>query len=129
MAAPTIPPPAIARTRAVRRAFQGHKDTATQRGIPFLLTFEEWWEIWQQSGHWHQRGRKRGQYCMARCGDRGAYEASNVRIVTIAQNHAEWRLSQPRIIRKPRTEEEHRQYLLRWFSGFRIRWLAQRLGG
>jgi hypothetical protein len=59
------------------------------RDIPFLLTFEQWWAIWQQSGKWEQRGSRRGQYCMARYGDQGAYEIGNVSICLIEDNRAE----------------------------------------
>ena len=57
-----------------------HRQNARARGIPFRLTFEQWWRIWQRSGKWKQRGKidergKRGRgYCMARPGDQGAYE-------------------------------------------------------
>ena len=46
--------------------FWHHKFGARKRGISFLLTFDEWWKIWQDSGHWEERGTKGGQYVMAR---------------------------------------------------------------
>jgi hypothetical protein len=66
-----------------------HKGKSRYRGIEFLLTFEEWWSIWQASGKWELRGRRRGQYVMARYGDQGAYEAGNVRICPVSENVAE----------------------------------------
>jgi len=48
------------------------------RNIKFLLTFNEWLEIWIQSGHLEERGSKKGQYCMSRYGDIGPYEIGNV---------------------------------------------------
>ncbi|MGZ8892907.1 MAG: hypothetical protein ACXW1R_08270 [Halobacteriota archaeon] len=56
------------------------------RGIPFLLTFDKWWNIWQQSGHYSERGCGSGKYCMARFGDQGAYEVGNVKIITNGEN-------------------------------------------
>jgi hypothetical protein len=55
-----------------------HKCIARKRGIDFNLTYTEWWNIWQASGHWEQRGRKAGQYCMSRIGDIGPYAIGNV---------------------------------------------------
>lgn len=51
---------------------------SVKRGIPFNLTFNEWWDIWDKSGKYEERGCKRGQYCMSRVGDLGAYEVGNV---------------------------------------------------
>lgn len=69
-----------------RSIWYTQKAHARRRRIPFLLTFEEWWDIWQQSGHWEERGRKMGQYVMSRPNDKGAYEIGNVRIITTEQN-------------------------------------------
>ena len=66
--------------------YQNHKATAKRRNIPFLLTFEQWWNIWQQSGHWSDRGKGQGKYCMSRIGDLGAYEIGNVFIQSSVQN-------------------------------------------
>lgn len=72
-----------------RQQYALQKFHSGQRHIPFKLTFEQWWSIWQQSGHWHERGRKRGEYVMARYGDRGSYVAGNVKIITNEENLAE----------------------------------------
>ena len=64
------------------RKYLSHKSGAASRGIPFLFTFEQWWEIWQHSGHWHERGHGKDKYCMARPGDIGPYAVGNVKIVT-----------------------------------------------
>jgi hypothetical protein len=62
---------------------------AKTRGIPFLLTFEEWWQIWQDSGHWEERGNLSGQYVMCRNADQGPYAVGNVRIDTVRGNWLE----------------------------------------
>lgn len=72
-----------------RKAFLNHRGHAASRGVPFLMTFEEWWSIWEQSGHWSERGRRSGQYVMARFGDRGPYAAGNVKIILSEENRAE----------------------------------------
>src|SRR5215471_5027663 len=67
------------------------RSRAKARGIVFLLTFEEWWTIWQESGKWDQRGKTKGAYVMARFGDQGPYAADNIRICTVAENGADRR--------------------------------------
>lgn len=59
---------------------------AKTRGIEWKLTYEQWLNIWTQSGHLAERGRKKGQYCMSRYGDTGAYEVGNVFIQTHGAN-------------------------------------------
>lgn len=73
----------------IRKAWRAHKNVAKQRGIPFLLTYEEWRKIWMESGKWKQRGNRRGQYVMMRPGDKGAYELGNVIIARVEDNRAD----------------------------------------
>ena len=58
--------------------FNAHKSNAKRRGINFDLTFEQWMQIWQESGKIEQRGRGANKYCMCRIGDKGAYCIENV---------------------------------------------------
>ncbi len=67
-------------------AYNGHKSGAKRRGVPFLLTFEEWLYIWDKSRHWEDRGNRGGQYGMARFGDIGPYAVGNVEIITCNEN-------------------------------------------
>jgi hypothetical protein len=76
--------------KTMRGRYVQHKHNADLRGVPFLLTFDQWCSIWNESGKWAQRGNLAGQYCMARNGDVGAYEVGNVRICLVEENHAEW---------------------------------------
>ena len=62
----------------IKRKFWDQRQSARQRKIEWNLTLEQWWGIWEQSGHWPDRGVHRGQYCMSRIGDTGAYEIGNV---------------------------------------------------
>ena len=61
-----------------------HKQTAKRRGIPFDLSFEEWWAYWEP--HWQYRGRGKGFLCMSRYGDTGSYILGNVYINTYEEN-------------------------------------------
>lgn len=70
-------------------AYKTQKSHAKSRGIPFLISFDEWWDIWWQSGKWERRGRRKGQFVMARFGDQGAYVVGNVRICLVSENAAE----------------------------------------
>lgn len=73
-----------------RGKYTKHKKNAKRRGIPFVLTFDEWWAIWRRSKRWNQRGNATGdQYVMSRHGDEGPYAAGNVSIVKHAENAAE----------------------------------------
>ena|SRR5215469_9931236 len=75
--------------RQARMRFVRQRLDAKRRNVPFLLTFGEWLKIWQDSGKWEHRGRRKGQYVMARFGDVGPYEIGNVRICTVSENQAE----------------------------------------
>ena len=79
----------MAKTKA-HIAFWAQRTCSKQRGIPFRFTFEQWVKWWEdQLGlDWQQlRGCKRGQYVMARIGDKGAYQADNVECILATTNH------------------------------------------
>lgn len=67
------------------RAFSMQRKNAHRRGICWELTLWEWWQIWQKSGHWQQRGRGNG-YVMCRKGDVGPYSIDNVFIARGIEN-------------------------------------------
>jgi hypothetical protein len=70
-----------------RGRFSQQRQNARRRGVEWRLTFNEWWKIWQDSGHWPDRGKgKEGKYCMGRNGDKGAYEVGNVEIIKYSRN-------------------------------------------
>lgn len=73
-----------------RGKYVKQKKNAKRRGVPFLLTFEEWLGVWIKSGRFDERGNQTAEgYVMARNGDRGAYALGNVRIISHADNVAE----------------------------------------
>lgn len=64
--------------RMAKKKYWNHYSNSKRRNIPFLLSFDQWINIWLSSGHWHQRGIKRGQYVMSRYNDCGSYSEGNV---------------------------------------------------
>jgi hypothetical protein len=85
-----------------RRQFRSQRHHAKQRGILFFLTFEEWCEIWNRSGHLFERGRGRGKFCMARFNDSGAYQVGNVKIITHETNTSECHKGKPKPLEQRR---------------------------
>lgn len=82
--------------RLARKRFVEQRHRAVEREIEWLLSFSEWWAIWKESGLWELRGRDKGESAvMARNGDSGPYSKHNVRIVTLAENFAEYWGSKP----------------------------------
>lgn len=75
--------------RRTRDKYWIQKSGAKRRGVPFLLTFHEWFKIWNDSGKWEERGSVRGKYCMSRFNDLGPYVVGNVYIQTFGQNTSE----------------------------------------
>lgn len=74
------------------RAFWQQRRNATLlRGISWELTFDQWWSLWSESGHWPERGSGDGKYCMCRKGDIGPYAVGNVFIGSFSQNAADAR--------------------------------------
>lgn len=61
------------------------KTSAKKRGIGFLLTFEQWWGIWEP--HWDKRGRAGTNLVMCRVADKGNYEFGNIFIDTCGRNN------------------------------------------
>ncbi len=78
--------------RTPRGRYNQQKAHAKQRGIEFLLSFDEWIGIWISSGHFEDRGRGAGAYNMCRIGDKGPYAVGNVFIGTVEQNSSEGNL-------------------------------------
>lgn len=69
--------------------YNSQKHAARHRSIGWLLSFDEWWSLWESSGKWPMRGRGKGKYVMARRGDVGPYSTDNVYFTTLEGNLAE----------------------------------------
>jgi hypothetical protein len=78
--------------RKLRVDFHAQRSSAKERRIDFTLSFGEWLGIWIASGKLLLRGRQRGQYVMARVGDRGPYAPGNVSIITHSENIRQFQL-------------------------------------
>lgn len=74
----------------LRAAYSVQRSRAAQRGIEWLFTFDEWVEVWRNSGRLSERGRGRGRYVMARRGDVGPYSVANVVIQLGEDNSREY---------------------------------------
>jgi len=92
----------LAKKRYVQQRCVAHK-----RGIDWLFTFESWWQMWQDSGKWAERGRKLGQYCMARKGDIGPYSPDNVEIVTNSKNSSDGNIGRIGSLKGKKLSAEH----------------------
>lgn len=78
---------------SARAAFRSQRNFAKQREVAFLFTFEGWVDWWEEQlgPDWQaKRGCRRGQYVMARFGDRGPYRRSNVKCILVEDNHDEY---------------------------------------
>lgn len=75
--------------RTPHGAYISQRNNAKNRGIAWNFKFWGWWQVWELSGKWAERGRGHG-YCMARIGDTGPYSPDNVHIVTGPNNVAEY---------------------------------------
>lgn len=82
--------------KEAKQRYREHKNNARGRKIDFIISFDEWYKIWFDSGKWSQRGNKAGCYVMGRFGDVGPYSVNNVRIISFEQNNSEGHDSNPR---------------------------------
>lgn len=69
--------------------FVCQRKNARHRKVKWDISFNDWWRIWQESGHYEKYGRGHGKYCMARWGDSGPYSKDNVKIIASDDNNSE----------------------------------------
>lgn len=68
------------------RAYIQQRNNALARGIEWTFTLWSWWQLWQQSGKWGERGRRLNNYVMCRFNDTGPYSPDNVYFDTTSHN-------------------------------------------
>jgi len=85
--------------RKLRDAYNVQKKTQRRRKpdrnghrIQVTMTFEEWLQVWTESGKLHLRGNGRGKFCMSRQNDLGDYAVGNVEIKACEENSREAKL-------------------------------------
>ena len=86
---------------AVEKAYKeqilyiANKVDALGNPVKMKMTVQQFADEWIQSGHWDERGRGKGKYCMARNNDIGHYEVGNVRIILHSENVSEAKKGKP----------------------------------
>jgi hypothetical protein len=90
-------------------AYGRQRSADKMRKIDFNLSFEEWIDIWQKSGHFDQRGKGPSKYCMCRYGDLGAYTIGNVFIQTNSKNSTDAHIGNQYNKNRILTEERKKQ--------------------
>lgn len=93
-----------------KQQFWNHKQRAKRKGISFELTFAQWLKIWLHSGHYYEKGTKRGQYVMSRFNDIGPYSIDNVKIQTVGENTKEAFMTNNSNFIRPRLGAENHFY-------------------
>lgn len=67
-------------------AFLKQRLASRNRGIPFELSIESWWNWWQVDDRWSRRGICGDDLNMCRFGDKGPYKLDNIYVATSRQN-------------------------------------------
>jgi len=62
------------------------KRDAAGNPVEMKMSFEQWLHVWIDSGKYHLRGCRKGQFVMARKDDLGHYAVGNVQIIPHAEN-------------------------------------------
>ena len=68
------------------RTFIQQRNQAQWREEEWTITFEQWKQLWDQSGQWDNRGRERSCYCMTRRDVLEPWTADNAVIITREQH-------------------------------------------
>jgi hypothetical protein len=68
------------RWESPKAQFRRRRAEELRRGMVWELTYEQWWRIWQESGHWTERGSKGSQYGLFRLNPEGPFSVENVAV-------------------------------------------------
>ena len=91
-------------------AFDRQRRNAASRNIPFLLTFEQWWDWWQTDNRWVRRGRHSGSFVMGRLGDVGPYALGNIYCSEAGENRRIGRCAPAAIAKAIKTHRKRDNY-------------------
>ena len=72
--------------QSAKQKYYSHRNRAKRANIEWQLTFDEWYNWWQQTGHWNDRGRAGHNYHMCRYNDIGPYALHNIYCDTNSNN-------------------------------------------
>ncbi len=65
-------------TRDPKRTYENSKRNAMNRGIEWTLSYEQWWALWEASGHWDDYGCRQGGFVLARIDTTKGFHLDNV---------------------------------------------------
>ncbi len=66
-------------------AFTAQRDSARHRGIVWALSLPAWWQIWQASGHWTERGASGDRFTLARVDPKAGFTQDNVAVMRLRE--------------------------------------------
>lgn len=73
--------------------YRQHRKNSKRRKIPFLISYDEWMQVWLDSGRLLERGCFKHGYVMARFNDTGPYAVGNVKIILMPENTSETKMT------------------------------------
>jgi hypothetical protein len=95
--------------KAKKQWYHQRYNSINTRNIPFLLTFDEWIKIWEDSGEYLNRGKTSGKFVMSRYNDIGPYTVGNVFIQPCNLNNKDGMTGRAPWSKGKKFTEEHRQ--------------------
>ena len=84
-------------TRELYYAWAKHRSQALFRHEQYLLTWEDWQQIWHNRDDFLARGRSSNDLCLARFDDQGPWSMDNVAVMTRRQ-HLQMNQSRNRLL-------------------------------
>ncbi|RKY56962.1 MAG: hypothetical protein DRP93_00225 [Candidatus Neomarinimicrobiota bacterium] len=89
--------------------YHAHKNNATYRGAEYLLTFEEWYGLWESSGKWEQKGVRGHQYVLGRKDPTKPFVVDNCVIRTQSENMQRASKGKPKSVNTKRLMSQAKQ--------------------
>lgn len=70
--------------------FRSKRNNVLYNGGEWGFKLWDWWQVWEQSGHWDEKGRGYGKYGMIRIDKTKGYVPGNVKIAKFGQGWPFW---------------------------------------